>query len=956
MKRLYYILLVGLMFPIAAVSATSWLKSLGENRPLPAVPFGHLDISGIEPAISLRSRHLTSSNPRPVRSTVGQSVVIADPQTQSQDPFFDPRPIRSKLNRANYRPQPSQLPGPAKDDLVLDPEFQNSNRVDAGLPSPPAARPTANPANVSPETPSFGIQSTNRTNPRPNYPNEFIDQPRLGFPAPNFSITPNRLQAPFVPGVLNQPLPCGCQPQCITTTVYVPHWETRYFQVPQTRYRQEMRQKKFRTNHVVYDMVPRTEAYTVMVPRYRTRNYSVNRKEEYQVEEQEDFTIMIPKPQQRQVSVDRVEEYQVPEEVPYTVMVPMPREIQETSYKTVVEQEPYQERYVVKVPKKRTRIVTTYKKQEVVNKVRKPVTRIVEEQRSRPIVRYKTETRTRMVREDFIRYEERKERKPVTRFRTVEKTRPIKHNSIGYQNKIATYNEIENQQIPIPREEIVNYKVAIPYTENVDETYFVNVPYEQEITRNIPIKIQTPRTVEKTYQVKIPVTEHRTHTFNIEVPYEVMRTQYRVITRQVPVTKYRTITRDMGSWRREQVSTPTCTLFSDACGCSSCTAGMRHTFKNVWIPRVVSQKIPYTDYRDVQERVPFQVPEIVKRIESRTRKVPVTKYRSETRTASLEVMDYRDSSRSMTFKVTKYRWEPRIRPVIVKRVREEVQQKRIPFVDYQSRETQKPVNITVKEPFTKEEVRQEKYTVQEPYTEFVTVTKTVPVNDFRMVPEEYVVRIPEDSEETYRVKVAKLEYVVEDQIDFIEIPVVKEVEFTEMVEEFRTRTKYRDVERRVPVYETKSVTEMVPQIRTRTSFRTETRTVADIQIKTFMKMVPEVRQRTVYKKRFRDVPMERTEVYWENVPEKRFRTTMTRVPRTVQREHVTNYSVNIPYQVNVTMAQKICRWIPKQIVVPVQPCCDECGAPYQQIQQATGAYLNYGAYQLRSAWDRIINR
>ena len=126
----------------------------------------------------------------------------------------------------------------------------------------------------------------------------------------------------------------------------------------------------------------------------------------------------------------------------------------------------------------------------------------------------------------------------------------------------------------------------------------MNEPYEETITKTFPIRIQTPRQVSKTYKARIPVTEHITRNYTVAVPYEVMKTAYRTITKQVPVTKYRTITRDLGSWKREVCTTPTCNIFQDACGCTTATPGSQTCQKSVWCPKKVSQRIPYTDYKD----------------------------------------------------------------------------------------------------------------------------------------------------------------------------------------------------------------------------------------------------------------------------------------------------------------------------------------------------------------------
>jgi hypothetical protein len=113
-------------------------------------------------------------------------------------------------------------------------------------------------------------------------------------------------------------------------------------------------------------------------------------------------------------------------------------------------------------------------------------------------------------------------------------------------------------------------------------------------------------------------------------------------------------------------------------------------------------------------------------------------------------------------------------------------------------------------------------------------------------------------------------------------------------------------------------------------------------MKTYMTYVPEVRTKTVYETKVRNEPQVRTELYWEDVPETRYRTVMVRVPRQVAREHVQTYTVNVPYQVSVCLPVQVFRMVAKTIIVPVEDCCDECYRGFQDVQESSRAYLEYG--------------
>ncbi len=87
-----------------------------------------------------------------------------------------------------------------------------------------------------------------------------------------------------------------------------------------------------------------------------------------------------------------------------------------------------------------------------------------------------------------------------------------------------------------------------------------------------------------------------------------IQTAYRTIPRQIPETRFRTVTSDHGRWQTELVNVPTCDVATDRFGCSSCCPGMQTLRRTIWCPQPVTQQIPYTVFRTVEQRVPYSVP------------------------------------------------------------------------------------------------------------------------------------------------------------------------------------------------------------------------------------------------------------------------------------------------------------------------------------------------------------
>ena len=920
------------------------IQPAAENINIQEVPYLDLDLSKLPQDLGARSNRTAvgtrvETNPQGNRVTRFRPRVPFSSRQESLPPAASTRdriapqtailPLEAITGNAQTSPS---LTTPRSSGMIGNPAVQQVPFVPSGTMIPSSAFPThlhANRLGSAPVAPSMHALSVAGSAP--------IVQPNGA--------------------VHGGACPCGCQPRCTTQTIQVPVWETRYINQVQTRYRQELRQRTSRQYYTVYDDVPKVESYTVQVPQPRTRTYTVNVQEEYQEAVPENFTIMVRKPMQRESTVDREEAYKVPVETPYTVMVPERRAYQETTYRTETHQEPRQVKYVQMVPKKKKRAKVVYDKLPVSRSVFKPRVRMVTKVETRPKIKYRTETRTRQITEEYVEYVERSIPEERTRFVTRTRPKQVQQPRVVYEDRMKEFDIFEYSQVPTYFDKVIPYTEFEPFTETKNETYYVNEPYEETITRTYPTRIQVPRTVTQTYDIVIPETNHVSQAYSVKVPYETMRTAYRTITRQVPVTKYRTITRDMGTWERRQVTCPTCEVSMGPCGCEACVSGMKTCVRNVWCPRIVTQRIPYTDFQDVQQRIPYAVPEVKERIETRTRMVPVTRYRKEQKTADLKVYDFQNTTRTQQFTITKYHWVAKTRPVTMKNLRQAQRQRTLPFVKYEPRVLTKKDRVTYQVPTIDPNnpiVSQVTETFQQEVRETVELTVKVPVTRTRTRTEEYTVNIPETVYETYKVTVPESTMVETEETSQVEMPRVVEEEYTEMVPEIRTREEMVSVKQRVPVFTTKYKTEMVPQIKTRTTYRTETRTVSEKVLQTYWASVPMVQTRNVQKTRYRDVPQTRTEVYWENVPETRYRTRMVRVPRQVARETKQTYTVNIPYQVTVCVPVQVCKMVTKTITVPVEECCPKCGEQFKQLHDATGAYLQWGGQHLDSAYRRWL--
>ena len=161
-----------------------------------------------------------------------------------------------------------------------------------------------------------------------------------------------------------------------------------------------------------------------------------------------------------------------------------------------------------------------------------------------------------------------------------------------------------------------------------------------------------------------------------------------------------------------------------------------------------------------------------------------------------------DDERTEKFSVTKYRWVPKTREVTLKRTREETATRILPFVRYENVELKTPVEYRYKEPRPVSKPVTEIYQERESYPVEVEVKVKRAGKRMKKITRDVVIRVPEIVDEEYTVKVAKTEYIEKDVTEYVEFPVHKDVTYTEMVPEFRTRIEYKTEERKVPVFTT----------------------------------------------------------------------------------------------------------------------------------------------------------
>ena len=739
-----------------------------------------------------------------------------------------------------------------------------------------------------------------------------------------------------------------CQPLCVTKTILVPELFTIYRTVNETHYRPEVRETPFFREETVTHRVPVIEKFPVIVKEPRIRNFKTYRKEEYQAPREVSYTVMVPKPKTRQVVSERVETYEVPEEEQYTVMVPKEKQVRKTKYKIVKDKEPVFKEYVVMVPQQRKRIMIDYetRKKELIRKV--PFTVMEERELQRKVIRYRNEIEEVKIEEEYFEY--------VTQKGTWKSPRvKVEKSFIDGQEEFLQYREVqkaieEKYAVQERKKDEVEqtYTVTVPYKEEIEEVYWENEPYEEMVNRPSPTKTLKSRDVVKPYRVKIPYVEHVPQMYSINIPYESKATKYRVIPHQTPVTKYQKVKRDMGRWVTDTISVDTFEIGQDRCGCPTCCPQARTIKQTRWVPNVVTQSLPYTTFKTVKKRIPYEAPEIKYRREPRQRMIPVTKYRTEVRERVEKVYSYETSTKPASFPVTKFRMVRKVRPKTVTVYREETRTRKIPVNRYINAEEKRRIPFSVKtvepkvRPTRLPTLIDRRFEVDEEFT----ITQPIPKK--RVIVKKVTVRRPYEDVETFTVRVPQIRYKDVAEVEEYEVEVPREVTYTVEVPEVRIKKEFIEVERKVPYVETSTVAEMVPEVKTRRVYRTRERTVSDVRTETFMTSEPEVVTKTVFDTKYRDVPVFKSELYWEDVTKILKRTVFKEVTRKVKRPALKKYKVNVPYQVRVRVPKQVTRMVPRQITIPIEVCCEQCCTEFTDFTDVCGSYVQYGIRRVRS--------
>ncbi len=768
--------------------------------------------------------------------------------------------------------------------------------------------------------------------------------------------------APLISGAVNNLHPgncdCGhcrhtttcittCQPLCLTKTILVPEWYTVYSTVNETHYRPRIKEQPYFIEHEITHQVPVIETFPVIVKEPRVRNFKTYRKEEYQVPREVKYTVMVPKPKTRQVTSERKESYEVPEEEQYTVMVPKEKSIRKTRYKTVKEKEPIHKEYVVMVPQTRTRVKIDYetRKRTFVRKI--PFTKMVERTLTRQVVKYRSEVKQVRVNEEYYEYVREKRSRNVTKLEVLQGTSPGKEDFLDYIDSPGVVKETidvqQRQKKTIPQ----TYTVTVPYKEEIEEVFYENEAYEETADRAYQVKTIIGRDVTRPYVVKLPYVEHMPQVYTVKIPFETKETRYREVPRQMPVTKFQMVKRDMGRWVTDTISVETFEEGQDMCGCPTCCPKGRTVRKTRWVPNVVSRKIPFTTFKTVKQKVPYQVPVTKHRTEQRQRMIPVTKYRTEVRQAVDKVYSYETETKQRSYPVTKFRLVRKTRAKTVTNYREETRTRNVSVNEYFNVPEERTTKYTVREVVPRSRNIKLPATQVSPVEEAEEFTVVLPVQKSRQVVKNVTVRVPVMVDETYVVKVPEIDYREVNETEEYEVEVPREVKYTVNVPEIRTKTDYVVVERKVPYIETTKVTEMVPEIKTRRVFKTRSRTVSDVRTETYMTSEPEVLTKTVYDTLYRDVPVFKSELYWENVPKVLKKTVFKPVTRTIKRPAMRRYKVLEPYHVKVKVPQRAVRMVPRKITIPVEECCQECCTEFSDLTDACGAYIGYGLHHVR---------
>jgi len=162
---------------------------------------------------------------------------------------------------------------------------------------------------------------------------------------------------------------------------------------------------------------------------------------------------------------------------------------------------------------------------------------------------------------------------------------------------------------PEVRQQNVNYCRMVPETQMVNVTSTVVVPEQRTTTQQYTECRMTYETVSRQITIDVPQMETRQGT--------------RTVCKPVAVQETTTVCRDMGGWQTQS--------YTDCCGCTHCC--------QVWVPNVVTEKVPVTVYKPQFVEEAFQYQVMTCRQEQRTIQEQVAKpvYETKSREVSYVV-------------------------------------------------------------------------------------------------------------------------------------------------------------------------------------------------------------------------------------------------------------------------------------------------------------------------------
>ena len=153
----------------------------------------------------------------------------------------------------------------------------------------------------------------------------------------------------------------------------------------------------------------------------------------------------------------------------------------------------------------------------------------------------------------------------VTKYKTEPRTRKVMVNKWVPTKEKRTRTYCVNKMVPKTRVE--KYRVAVPYTVDVEQKYNVCVPYTEKVVQKYTVcephystvkqsyKVCTPYTevVEQKYKVCVPYTEEVEQKYVVNVPHKEERKGTRMVCKTYQEEVVQKCTKDMGSWECQTV-------------------------------------------------------------------------------------------------------------------------------------------------------------------------------------------------------------------------------------------------------------------------------------------------------------------------------------------------------------------------------------------------------------------